>query len=283
MDACAAEGRREHPVKISVITTIYNRPEHLRLMLASLSTQTRVPNEIIVADDGSDAATVAAMNQILPACGIPASVVRQEKDGYRLAAARNKAIRVATGDVLLFLDCDIALLPDTVALHEQLAAPRRLLCGNRAMLGEAVTAELIAIPSAPTAADWERAWTGADHAESRAAARLFARHAALRRWHVSRPHKPKLLGCHFSIGREDVESVNGFDENFVGWGYEDDDFARRLYKTGVKPLSVIEPARAMHLWHPSLAPQALKRHRDRPNRAYFRRWRVSAVCQNGLK
>ena len=76
--------------------------------------------------------------------------------------------------------------------------------------------------------------------------------------------------------------MNGFDQNFVGWGYEDDDFARRLYRAGVEPQSVMDQARAIHLWHPSLAPQALARHRDRPNRAYFRRWRVPVYCENGL-
>ena len=269
-------------MKIGVVTTIYNRPEHLRLLAASLASQTRVPDEWIVADDGSDAATVAAMRRVLDACPIPSQTVRQEKDGYRLAAARNMAIRVAAADYLIFLDCDMALLPDAVAVHERWAAPRRLLCGNRALLDEASTAELFAAAPAPSPTDWERAWARADAAELRAAAALFARHARLRRWRVARPHKPKLLGCHFSLFREDVVRVNGFDENYVGWGYEDDDFARRLYGAGVAPRSVIQEARAMHLWHPATAPQSLARHRDRPNRAYFRRWRVPAFCGNGL-
>ena len=270
-------------MKLSVITTIYNRPEHLRLLTVALRAQTRVPDELIVADDGSDAATVAALARFLPACGIPAQVVRQEKDGYRLAAARNLAIRAATGDYLLFLDCDIVPLPDAVAVHERLAERRRLLCGHRALLDETATQALFAALPAPAAADWEVAWSVADQTELEEAARLFAHHAALRRWHLARAHKPKLIGCHFSLFREDAERVNGFDENFVGWGYEDDDFARRLYKAGVEPLSVIRAARALHLWHPSLAPQALARHRDRPNRAYFRRWRVPVRCANGLQ
>jgi glycosyltransferase involved in cell wall biosynthesis len=270
-------------MKISVLTTIYNRPEHLRLLVASLAAQTRRPDEIVVADDGSDEATVAAMEHCLSDCGFAAKVVRQEKDGYRLAAARNKAIRASTGDYLLFLDCDLVPLPDAVAVHERLAAPRRLLCGHRALLDEAATKALMAAVPVPSAADWELAWATADAGDLREAARRFAHQAALRRWHLARPHKPKLLGCHFSLFRDDVFRVNGFDENFVGWGYEDDDFARRLYTAGVQPRSVITEARAMHLWHPSLAPQALARHRDRPNRAYFRRWRVPAFCQNGLK
>jgi glycosyltransferase involved in cell wall biosynthesis len=269
-------------MKISVVTTHYNRPEHLRLLVASLRTQTRVPDELVVADDGSDAASASAMDRVLAGCAFPATAVRQEKDGYRLAAARNLAIRAATGEYLLFVDCDMALLPDAVATHEGLAASGCLVCGNRALLDEAATARLFAVDPAPAAADWEEAWRQADRAESERAARLFERHARLRRWHVARPHKPKLLGCHFSLFRRDVERVNGFDETYVGWGYEDDDFARRLYRIGVEPRSAIESARAMHLWHPSVAPQALKRHRDRPNRAYFRRWRVPAFCANGL-
>lgn len=270
-------------MKITVVTTIYNRPEHLRLMLASLAGQTRVPDEVIVADDGSDAATVAAMDRLLKACGIPARVVRQEKDGYRLAAARNMAIRAAGGDYLLFVDCDMALLPDAVAVHARQAAPGRLLCGNRGLLDPAATQALFVALPEPAEADWEQAWAHADLGELRDAALLFRRQAWLRRWRLGGAHKPKLIGCHFSLHREDVERVNGFDENFVGWGYEDDDFARRLYKSGIEPRSVIEEARAMHLWHATLAPQELKRHRDRPNRAYFRRWRVSAICSNGLR
>ncbi len=269
-------------MNISVITTIYNRPEHLRMMVASLAGQTRRPDELVVADDGSDAATVEAMERRLPACGIPARVVRQEKDGYRLAAARNLAIRAATGDYLVFVDCDMGLLPDALAVHEQAAARGRLLCGHRGLLDEGATQALFAATPGPAAADWEQAWAQADRSELSAAERLFARQAVLRRWHLARPHKPKLLGCHFSLYREDVERVNGFDENFVGWGYEDDDFARRLYWAGVEPRSVMAEARALHLWHPSLAPQALKRHRDRPNRAYFRRWRVPVFCEKGL-
>ena len=270
-------------MKISVVTTVYNRPEHLRLLLAALAAQTRPPDEVVVADDGSDAAPAAALSRLLPACGIPAKMVRQEKEGYRLAAARNLAIRAVTGDYLLFLDCDLAPLPDVVAIHERNAAPGRLLCGNRGMLAETATTGLMAARPVPAAAAWEQAWAAADRRELTRAAELFARHAALRRWHLARPHKPKLLGCHFSLHRADVERVNGFDENFRGWGYEDDDFARRLYRAGVTPRSVILEARALHLWHPSLAPQGLAHHRDRPNRAYFRRWGVPAFCENGLK
>ena len=270
-------------MKISVLTTVFNRPEHLRLLVATLAAQSRRPDELIVADDGSAAAAVDAMRACLDNCGFATKLVRQDKGGGQRSAARNLAIRASSGDYLIFLDCDIVLLPGALDVHVQSAAPRRLLCGNRALLDEATTQALFQASPAPSAEDWEQAWLLADRRAMEDAARLFQRHAALRRWHLARPHKPKLLGCHFSLFREDVERVNGFDENFVGWGYEDDDFGRRLYKAGVTPQSVILTARALHLWHPTDAPQVLRRRRDRPNRAYFRRWRVSAVCVNGLR
>lgn len=270
-------------MKLSVVTTVYNRPEHFRLFLRSLALQTRRPDEVVVADDGSDAAVAARLRELLDASGFAGTIVRQEKDGFRAAAARNMALRVVTGDYVAVFDCDMVLMPDALAFHESMAASRRVLIGNRALLPQAPSEALFAMASpGPGSADFERAFGEADAAELQRAARLFEKHAWQRRFHLARPHKPKLLSCHFSLPMEDIRSINGFDENFVGWGYEDDDLARRLYSAGVKPVSVIQTARAMHLWHPSLAPQALAHHRDRPNRAYFRRWWVPTVCKNGL-
>ena len=270
-------------MKISVITPIYNRPEHLRLSLAALRAQTRRPDEIVVSDDGSDPACAEEIRRHLDACGIPAKYVRQDHDGFRAAAARNLAIRAATGDYLFFMDCDIALLPDTMAVHERRAAPRRLLAGSCVLLDEAAAQNLMRASPAPSAADWERAWSQADHAKIATESAAYAHHARLRRWHLARPHKPKLLSGHFSLFSDDVWRVNGFDEHYVGWGYEDDDLARRLYLDGVRPFGVIGEARALHIWHPSLAPQKLAHHRERPNRRYFRRWFIPARCASGLR
>ena len=268
---------------LSVITTIYDRPDHLRLFLAALAGQTRRPDEIIVADDGSSPETAAVIAALAKQCNIPIHVVRQENTGFRAAAARNMGIRRDTGDYLVFLDCDIAILPDTLATHERLAGPGRLLCSNRALLSADATAALFAQPQPPSPEEWAALWKQADHSEWQLAARVFDRHAAQRRWHIARPHKPKLLGCHFSLPRGDVYAINGFDENYIGWGYEDDDFVRRLYKTRVVPVNLIRDAKAVHLWHPSLAPDDKARHQHWPNRAYFRRWRVPAYCEKGLQ
>jgi len=269
-------------VKISVVTTTYNRPRHFRLFLAALAAQTRRPDEVVAADDGSGPVEWADIQAAAEESPLDVRLVRQEHDGYRLAAARNLAFREARGDYAVCADCDMALLPDALETHERLAAPGRFVIANRAILGEGDSARLAAALPRPAPEDWEAAWAAADKSEIAAAAAAFRKQAALRRWHLARPHKPKIVGCHFALAMDDVRRVNGFDENYVGWGYEDDDFARRLYLAGLAPTAGIEAARAMHVWHPSLAPAALARHRDRPNRAYFYRRGVRAWCENGL-
>ena len=104
----------------------------------------------------------------------------------------------------------------------------------------------------------------------------------LRRVGLAKRHKPKILGCHFSAFREDIERINGFDERYEGWGLEDDDFSLRLQAAGVRGRSVIREARALHLWH---APVASHPGSAAPSRnlAYFRRRVVPAFCACGMR
>jgi len=109
----------------------------------------------------------------------------------------------------------------------------------------------------------------------------FQRNLFLRNLGLASAHKPKIIGCHFSLFRADAEKVNGFDERFIGWGLEDDDFARRLYLAGVRGRSVILTARALHLEHASVASKPA-RIGDSPNMAYFSRKNIPFYCTEGL-
>ncbi|MET8141252.1 glycosyltransferase family A protein [Sphaerisporangium sp. NPDC005288] len=97
---------REHPV-VSVIIPSYNRSDVLRLCLDALKAQTYPHIEVIVVDDcgTEDAAEVAASKG--------AKVLRTEVNGGP-TRARNLGAEHATGEILFFLDADIALDPDAV-------------------------------------------------------------------------------------------------------------------------------------------------------------------------
>ena len=59
----------------------------------------------------------------------------------------------------------------------------------------------------------------------------------------------RLRGCNFSAFRADIERVNGFDEFFQGWGFEDSDFAARLIASGVRLKYGRLATNVYHLWH----------------------------------
>lgn len=83
---------------ISVIIPAYNAEKTLPECLAALLSQTHVPDEIIVVDDGStDETAKVAQNY-------PARLIQQLNQGP--ASARNAGIRSAEGDILLFTDAD---------------------------------------------------------------------------------------------------------------------------------------------------------------------------------
>jgi len=266
-------------MKTTVIVTVYNRPAMLIACLRALALGTQRVDEVVVSDDGSSEDNVRRMQAVFPDLPFPVRFVRQEDRGYRLAAARNNALRQATGDYIISLDCDILLMPDAVMAHVKSARCGWFLAANRACVGAVETEEALQQAMHPRLL--EVLWEDTDRCHLRRAHRQFQRNVWLRRLGLAKRHKPKILGCHFSIFREDIERVNGFDEAYVGWGLEDDDFAMRLHKAGVRGRSLILEARALHLWHPSVVSRVAEP-AARANRAYFRRRDVPAFCVQGL-
>jgi 23S rRNA A2030 N6-methylase RlmJ len=56
--------------------------------------------------------------------------------------------------------------------------------------------------------------------------------------------------CNFAVARADLDRVDGFDNTFVGWGYEDSDLAIRLMRAGVRRKDGRFATGVFHLWHP---------------------------------
>ncbi len=95
-------------LRVSVIIPTYNRSDLMAQAIDSALNQTRVPDEIVVVDDGSADDTQA----VLARYGSPVVAIWQPNRG--VSAARNLAMERATGDILLFLDSDDLLLPRCV-------------------------------------------------------------------------------------------------------------------------------------------------------------------------
>lgn len=93
---------------IAVIIPAYDAANEIGKCLAALAASTVVPAEIVVVDDGSADATAAV------AAGAGARVLRRPANGGA-GGARNLGARQASGDVLMFVDADVAVAPDALA------------------------------------------------------------------------------------------------------------------------------------------------------------------------
>jgi GT2 family glycosyltransferase len=231
------------------------------------------PPEVVITDDGSDEETLRVVDDFASFSGFPTLLTTHPHDGFQLARCRNDGVRASHAPYLLFLDGDCVLPADHVAWHLRYRQPGMAIAGDCIRLSREVSDQVtLDVIRSGKFQDW-----GSDD-EYR---RLRRRHRStfLYRW-IPHPRKPTLIGNNIGLWRADYERVNGFDEEFRGWGCEDDDFSRRLRRVGVKIRSILRDTRTFHLWHPVdvTAPKSWKEGlnvarlmQDRP-----------AVCQRGL-
>ncbi len=85
----------------SVIIPTYNRARCIRRALESVTAQGLEDLEVIIGDDASTDQTIAIVLEMMPG----AKIVRLEVN-QGAAAARNAAMRIASGEFLAFLDSD---------------------------------------------------------------------------------------------------------------------------------------------------------------------------------
>jgi len=96
---------------ISLIIPTYNRPDDLAVCLESVYEQQRLPDEIIVIDDG--ALDCIPMADFFKKLNIPLEYYRKNNPG--LTASRNKGVEMARGELIFFLDDDVKLFPEYIA------------------------------------------------------------------------------------------------------------------------------------------------------------------------
>jgi len=259
---------------ISVVVSTYEKPCHLALVLHGLAVQTDRDFEVIVADDGSGPETVRVVESLRGVVPYPLDLVRQEHLGFRAARVRNLGIQASRGNYILFLDGDCVPLPEFVAVHRALRRPGRYLAGARYFLDRGVSDSI-----APT--EIRRIASLVPRAEVRRLRALAFKDAFYRLSRI-KEDRPKVVTSNLSVWKTDLQRSNGLDENFVGWGQEDEDLGRRLRRLGVRPRSVVGRANVCHIWHPSVE-SFRGRVRDGDNVPYFRRGYFLACCRNGLR
>ena len=264
-------------MKTSIIITFYERLKYLKACLDSIAGQSEHFDEVVIGDDGSSDSCVHQLKKMIKNYDFPIIHVSQSKKGFRPAAARNNGIRHASGDYLIFLDCDFAVLPGAIKFHGGASKPGRFVAGFCKYLDEKRTNKIFwegvsdnlledlykSLPEEPIIRDHRR----------------FIRHRIFFRLGLLSAKKQRL-SSHFSIHRKDIERVNGYDENFAGWGGEDEDLAIRFAASGLEGKSIMRKARVLHLWHPKEIGD--KHWKEGSNVEYLKRKNIPFFCENGL-
>lgn len=226
---------------ISLIITTYNWKEALRLSLESALLQTLPPLEIVVADDGSRPDTTDLVRSLAASSPVPVIHSWQEDKGFRLARSRNKAIAKARGEYIILIDGDILLHRHFIEDHLAYARPGAFVQGTRVLLGKELSRQILesgrlALPSFAR---------GVENKKNCLRSPLLARLCSF----TSR-RLPGIKTCNFAFWKKDALAINGFNEEFVGWGREDSEFTARLLNSGVLRQNLKFLALGYHLFHP---------------------------------
>ena len=262
--------------EVAVLVSTFEKPDHLRRVLVSLAMQERVGGamEVVVTDDGSGDQTREVVEAFAREVSFPIRFTTHPHAGFQLARCRNDGVRASRAGYLLFLDGDCIVPRDHVRAHLDHRRDGWVMGGYCCRLDRDISDR---ITEAAICEDAYRHWV-----PRREFKRLAKRHRKALFYNLIRHRgKPKLAGGNIGIWRDDYERVNGYDENFVGWGGEDDDLRRRLAATGVRIGSILRWTNTYHLWHPP-APTAAASYWRGVNVHYLHRPGRLVRCRHGL-
>ncbi len=259
-------------MKISVVITTYNRPSYLKKSLDGFLKQSHPPDEIIIADDGSSEETVSLIESFRKdETKINMLHIWQEDRGFRLSQIRNRAISRASGTYLIICDDDI--IPDIrfVEDHLRYAENGCFIQGHRVLLNDKVSEQF-----------------GFKDISLLRLFRLLLNRQASNILNAFRSPVPfirisrKLKGirsCNMSFFRKDFITVNGFNEDFEGWGKEDSELVVRFYQVGLRRKDIKFRAYCIHLYHTEYSRENLGENIALLDRAISRN---EFFCKNGI-
>lgn len=242
---------RRNEVKVSVIIPTYKDIQALELIFESLKKQTYKDFEVVIAEDDNSDEVVRFLKQAQTF--FPIKHVSQEDIGWRKTRAMNQAIKKAEGEYLIFFDGDCLPYQTFIENHVSLSDPMSVLCGRRVNLGDGITVALRQkkISVIEIESSYLKWWKklkrdGARHIEQGLDLLTILPRVVFDAFNG----KTRLVGCNFSLYKQKMIDINGFDESYPSGDIADDvDIEWRLNAIGVNNKSCKFAANLLHLNH----------------------------------
>ncbi len=241
---------------LSLIISVYNREEVLRLVLAAVQRQTFKKYEVIIADDGSGPAVKDVVDEARAEYGLSITHLWQEDIGWRKNRILNSAIRAAGSPYLVFIDGDCLPGKDFLRDHFGEREDGKVLLGRRVEMSKRWAEKLTLVRV--MSGRFERIgilelFDGAMGKALRIEDGIRIASPSVRE--LIRRKSMTILGSNFSLHKKDLVAINGFDETYEAPGLgEDSDIQYRLSLIGVTGKSLRNLAVQYHVYHPRTKP-----------------------------
>lgn len=224
----------------TLIISTYNWAEALNLVLKSVENQLVLPDEVIIADDGSNEITKTLIKKYQLKFPVPLTHIWHEDVGFTKSVILNKAIAKSKGDYIIQVDGDCIMHKCFIKDHLSFASSEVYLYGSRVNIQEKHLTNLFF--------------------ENQIKFNFFSKGIKKRTrslyipvlaWFYKKRNifSKKYRGCNTSYFKNDAVLINGYDENFVGWGREDSEFALRLHHNNIKGRRLRYKGIVYHIFH----------------------------------
>lgn len=264
-----------HRPTVALIISTYNSPRQLELTLESVCRQSVMPEEVIIADDGSTQYTRAIVKRFKEQLSSRVVHCWQPDRGFQLSAIRNKAIREASSEYIVSIDGDLILHPHFIRDHLQVCQPGMFIQGSRVLVSEQLTMDILN-GKEPVGLNW---LSGGIKNRLNAICSAFLSRLIAGRRDSKLGFLDGIRGCNMAFWRRDCLAVNGFNEDIHGWGREDSEFVIRLENHHVHRRNLKFGGVVYHLHHEKYSRESLRQNDAILKRTYLQKLER---CENGI-
>ena len=232
----------------SVILSTYNEPKWLEKVIIGFQSQSELPDELIIADDGSTNETKKVINKLIAVSPFPIVHVWQEDNGFQKTKILNKALHEVMGEYIVFTDGDCIPRNDFIKVHKKNAQKGYFLSGGYFKLplqtSQSITAQDIKNGNA-----FNINWLVKNGLKKTyKTLKLSALGWQQKVLTFLTPAGATWNGHNASGWFSDILHAKGFDER-MQYGGEDREFGERLFNAGIKSKQLRYSAIVVHLDH----------------------------------